>query len=133
LGLEALRIAYNKNIVSQGPTYKSMEVKGDTIIIQYEEGSNHLITKNKYGYVSGFAIAGADNKFHWAKAFIRDNTVFVFSPTVKQPLSVRYAWANNPGPLYLYNQQSLPAAPFRTDELPLETKGVKLSTDTWKF
>ncbi len=132
LGFEALRIAYNKNIMSQGPTYKSMQVKGDSIIIHFQEGTNQLISKNKYGYVSGFAIAGSDNQFHWANAFIQDNYVIVSNRNVKNPKSVRYAWSNNPGTTDLYNKQNLPAVPFRTDTIPYKTSGFKFSTDPWK-
>lgn len=132
LGLQALKIAYNKNIVSQGPTFKSKEIKGDSIIIHYQEGTNQLISKNKYGYVSGFAIAGADNKFYWAKAYIKDNVVVVYNNKVKNPINVRYAWANNPGATDLYNQQNLPALPFKTDNLPYQTSGFEFSTDPWK-
>ena len=43
-----------------------------------------------------FAIAGADQKFHWAEAKIEENKVIVWSETVKDPVAVRHAWANNP-------------------------------------
>src|SRR5690606_39580500 len=102
------------------------------IIINYKEDKNQLITKNKYGYVSGFAIAGSDNRFYWAKASIKDNVVVVYNSQVKNPINVRYAWANNPGVTDLYNQQNLPAVPFRTDNLPYQTSGFKFSTDPWK-
>jgi len=29
--------------------------------------------------------------------------------------AVRYAWANNPQEANLYNEENLPASPFRTD------------------
>jgi sialate O-acetylesterase len=64
--------------------------------------------------VKGFAIAGPDNKFYWADAVIDGNEIVVSSPEVKFPLSVRYAWADNPV-CNLYNGADLPAAPFKTD------------------
>jgi sialate O-acetylesterase len=70
-----------------------------------------------------FAIAGADNVFHWAQAYIKNNTVVVFSNDVQSPKAVRYAWADNPGPLDLYTSKGLPVAPFRTDDLKLNTEG----------
>ncbi len=132
LGMGALRVAYNRNIVSQGPTYKSKEIKGDSIIIHYQDGTNQLVSKNKYGYVSGFAIAGSDNKFYWAKAYIKDNKVVVYSNQVKNPINVRYNWTNNPGVTDLYNAQDFPALPFKTDNLPYQTSGAKYSTEPWK-
>ena len=41
----------------------------------------------------------------------------VSSPAVVDPVAVRYAWANNPV-ISLYNQEGLPASPFRTDDWP---------------
>ena len=46
----------------------------------------------------------------------------VSSPTVADPVAVRYAWANNPV-ISLYNQEGLPASPFRTDDWPGVTEG----------
>jgi sialate O-acetylesterase len=40
--------------------------------------------------------------------------IVVSSPEVKNPVAVRYAWANAPE-ANLYNAAGLPAAPFRTD------------------
>ena len=37
------------------------------------------------------------------------------APEVKEPVAVRYAWANNPD-CNLYNGATLPASPFRTDD-----------------
>ena len=36
---------------------------------------------------------------------------------VKEPVAVRYAWANNPV-CNLFDRQGLPATPFRTDDWP---------------
>ncbi|MCX7887364.1 MAG: sialate O-acetylesterase, partial [Verrucomicrobiae bacterium] len=72
-----------------------------------------------FGQVLGFAIAGEDRRWHRADARILGNTVVVRSEKVKQPVAVRYAWANNPD-CNLYNRAGLPASPFRTDDWPVE-------------
>ena len=64
--------------------------------------------------VKGFYIAGPDRVFHKAEAVIEGNGVFVFCHEVDNPVSVRYAWANNPE-CNLVNGAGLPASPFRTD------------------
>jgi sialate O-acetylesterase len=43
--------------------------------------------------------------------------VVLSSSRVPEPLHVRYAWADNPR-CNLYNEEGLPAAPFRTDDWP---------------
>ena len=65
----------------------------------------------------GFAIAGPDRKFHWADAHIDGDTVVISSTEVTSPVAVRYDWANSPEG-NLYNQEGLPASPFRTDDWP---------------
>ncbi|MEP6926401.1 MAG: sialate O-acetylesterase [Ginsengibacter sp.] len=131
LALAALKVAYNKDVISSGPIYNSMKIAGDSVIIDFT--NNDLVTKNKYGYVSGFAIAGSDKKFYWAQAFIKNNSIIVYSNQVKNPVAVRYAWSDNPGQLDLYNSKRLPAAPFRTDDWPLKTKGKLFSENPWEL
>lgn len=123
LALNALKIAYNKNIVFSGPMYKSVDFKDGKAFITFSETGSGLKAKDKYGYLKGFTIAGADKKFKWAKAEIIDNkTIVVYSEEIKDPKSVRYGWANNPDDVNLYNVEGLPANPFRTDEWPGITK-----------
>jgi sialate O-acetylesterase len=62
-----------------------------------------------------FAIAGANKKFVWANAEIVGNSVKVWSDKIEKPVAVRYAWADNPENVNLYNKEGLPASPFRTD------------------
>jgi sialate O-acetylesterase len=119
LALNALKIAYGKDVVYTGPTYQSMKVDGKDVIITYSNIGTGLKVNNKYNYINGFAIAGTDQKFHWAKAILlNDNTIAIHSDEVQTPVAVRYGWANNPDGLNLYNKEELPANPFRTDDWP---------------
>ncbi len=88
-----------------------MKIEGDSVRLTFNHATGMTA---KGGTLQGFAIAGADKKFVWADARIEGNTVVVSSPLVKQPVAVRYAWANNPIAT-LYNAAGLPALPFRTD------------------
>jgi len=72
--------------------------------------------------LQGFAIAGADRKFHWAEARIDGDTVVVSSHDVPKPVAVRYAWGDSPR-CNLFNKDGLPASPFRTDDWPGITGG----------
>ena len=119
VGLRLALIALNKDygkkdIVYSGPTFKEMNIEGNKAVISYNNTGKGLCVKNKYGYVEGFAIAGADQKFEWAKAYIDGDKVVVYSEKIANPVAVRYSWANNPD-VNLFNQEGLPAAPFRTD------------------
>ena len=123
LALQALKKTYHQNVVAQSPSFKSMEIKGDSIIINIETYGDSLICTNKYGYVNGFAVAAKGQKFHWAKARLRGNQIIVHSDKVKKPVDVRYAWSENPGKLNIYNTNHLPLRPFRTDKRSGVTDG----------
>jgi sialate O-acetylesterase len=124
LALTALKTAYAKDLVYTGPSYKSMKKDGNKIVIEFANTGNGLLVKDKYGYVKGFAIAGDDQKFVWAKAFVDDDDkIIVYSDEIKNPVAVRYAWANNPDDVNLYNKEGLPATPFRTDTWRGVTQG----------
>jgi sialate O-acetylesterase len=113
LQLAALKIAYDKDIIFSGPTYKSSKIEANKIIITFDNIGGGLRAHN--GNLQRFAIAGKDKKFVWGKADIKGSTVIVSSSKVKNPLAVRYAWSNNPEGCNLYNKEGLPAIPFRTD------------------
>ena len=123
LALAGLKVAYGKEIVYSGPMYQSVRFEGNKAVISFSETGGGLIVKDKYGYVTEFSIAGADKKFVWAKARLTGkNTIEVYSDEVKNPVAVRFGWANNPDGLNLYNQEGLPANPFSTDDWPGITK-----------
>jgi sialate O-acetylesterase len=115
LALAAKKIAYNQDIVYSGPRFKSQEIKDSKIVVSFNHLGTGLKTTDKYGYVKGFTIAGFDKKFVWAKATIENNKVIIWNAAVNNPKYVRYAWADNPDDANLYNNENLPACPFRTD------------------
>ena len=83
------------------------------------------MVKDKYGYIKGFEVAGSDHHFHYAKAFLENNKVTVYTDEVPSPVSVHYAWADDAGDSNLYNQEGFPALPFRTDQWKGATDDVK--------
>lgn len=123
LALAAEKVTYNKNIVYTGPVYSSMEKKGNKIVLHFTNTGTGLWAKDRYKYLKGFAIAGNDQRFVWAKAVIEGNTVVVSCDAVPDPVAVRYAWGNNPDDANFYNMEGLPASPFRTDNWKGITKG----------
>lgn len=116
LSLWALARVYGKVIVCSGPVFRSMSIRGDAIVVEFDHTADGLIARGS-GELQGFAVAGADRRFVWADARIEGDTVVVSSPQVAEPVAVRYAWADNPV-CNLYNSAGLPASPFRTDDWP---------------
>jgi sialate O-acetylesterase len=119
LTLAAQKIAYQQKILATGPLYREMKIEGKVIFLRFHTTGHELWAKD--GQLQRFAIAGADRKFVWANAKIEGDTIVVQSDAVPQPVAVRYAWASNPEGCNLYNDEGLPAAPFRTDDWPSPT------------
>ncbi|MEZ5038922.1 MAG: sialate O-acetylesterase [Saprospiraceae bacterium] len=116
LSLAARKLAYQQDVVYSGPVYKEMKIEGNKVVLSFDHVGSGLVAHDKYGYLKGFTIAGADKQFVWAKAEIKGNQIIVWSDEVKAPVAVRYGWANNPDDVNLYNKEGLPASPFRTDK-----------------
>jgi sialate O-acetylesterase len=114
LALIANKQVYKQAGVASGPMYKNFLKEGDRIRINFAHTGSGLSTTDGKE-VTGFAIAGKDKKFYWAKAIIEGDQVIVYSDKVAAPEAVRYAWADNPV-CNLVNSEKLPAIPFRTDE-----------------
>lgn len=125
LGMAALKVAYGQEIVHSGPQFTAVRFEGKSALIRFSHIGEGLVSHDKFGYVRGFQVAGVDRIFHWAKAEIQGNAVKVYAEAVARPVAVRYGWADNPGPLDLYNQAGLPAVPFRSDDWPAFTQDKK--------
>lgn len=119
LALVALAKVYKMHVPFSGPVFRSYKIKGNTVKLYFDHVDGGL---EKTDTLKGFAIAGTDKKFYWAKATIKGNKVIIYSPDMHYPVAVRYGWANNPD-CNLYNNAHLPAAPFRTDNWPGITFG----------
>ncbi|MEM6645440.1 MAG: sialate O-acetylesterase [Bacteroidota bacterium] len=122
LALAALALEYDRNVVYSGPSYREMTVEGNEVMLDFDHIGSGLEARGDA--LSGFAIAGADSVFVWADARIDGDRVVVSSPDVSAPIAVRYGWANNPA-VNLYNADGLPASPFRTDDWPGVTFGIR--------
>ena len=121
--LAAMALAYGFKGEYSGPLYQDVKFDGGKAIITFSHLGGGLVAKD--GPLTGFAIAGADKKFVTANAEISGDTVVVSSPSVAEPASVRYGWADNPVPtLNLWNKADLPASPFRTDSWDLPGEGA---------
>jgi sialate O-acetylesterase len=87
-------------------------VKGNEVVVRFKH--DHEGLKLNQAGKSGFAIREENGEWQWAKARIDGPTVVLSHPDIRQPVAVRYAWADNPVAT-LFNGAGMPAAPFRTD------------------
>jgi sialate O-acetylesterase len=120
LALAARAIAYGQPVEFSGPVLQGVRFEGDKAILSFLHVDGGLVAKG--GELTGFTLAGPDQKFYPAKAEIRGDVVVVSSEKVPNPVAVRYGWTNFAKPaLNFFNKAGLPAVPFRTDNLPLTT------------
>jgi sialate O-acetylesterase len=136
LALHALKNQYGKDVVADGPMFKSYEVKGNQLIVSFdhaegglvvaEAGSNYLdkknpestgfadpkIIENGADQVTLFYLAGEDRVWHPAKVRIDGDKAVVTSSAVKEPRGVAYGTGGVGFQPNLYNKALLPATPF---------------------
>jgi sialate O-acetylesterase len=125
LAATALKQDYGMDVMPTGPIFESITYKKGKAIISFKNVGKGLMVKDKFGYLKGFEIAGDDKVFAYAKANIVDGKVEVEYPKKKKPAAVRYAWADAPDDVNLYNSEGFPACPFRTDDWNSVTKGKR--------
>jgi sialate O-acetylesterase len=112
LALTALNNVYGLPVPFRGPRLSGKQTDGDWLILTYEDVAEGLQPCGNVQLL-GFEVASADGTFVKADAEIMDKSkVVVGSDQVKQPLYVRYGWANWTE-ANLANSIGLPAEPFR--------------------
>lgn len=101
------------DLVYSGPFYKFMEIEGNSIRIHFDHVGSGLMCNADS--LTDFEIAGSDKIFVNARAIIDRATLLVSSDEIIYPLAVRFGWGIITLPNF-FNNEGLPAAPFRTDD-----------------
>ena len=105
------RLLYN-NKVKLSPEVVSTEVKDNQIILTLDQPI-------QAGQIETFEVAGADGKFANATATADGNRITIISPLTSHlsPLSIRYAWKDNP---LQANARSLSGLPMSSFEITIK-------------
>ena len=100
------RLLYN-NKVKLSPEVVSTEVKDNQIILTLDQPI-------QAGQIETFEVAGADGKFANATATADGNRITIISPLTSHlsPLSIRYAWKDNPLQANVRSLSGLPMSSF---------------------
>jgi sialate O-acetylesterase len=120
LAMWALGEVYGHKGATSGPLYSSHVLRGSTMIVRFTH-VNRGLKEPEGGVLEGFELAAADGSWHSAQARIERNTVVVTAASLRQPVAVRYAWANDPD-VSLFDGMGLPASPFTTGSLDSSLK-----------
>lgn len=118
LALQARKLVYgDEALVADGPVAREFRPEGAGFVIGFEGVGSGLVAR---GDLAGFEVRGPDGTWHEAQATIRGATVEARAAAIPEPEGVRYAWAGFPEAT-LFNQEGLPARPFRHPTIDLET------------
>jgi sialate O-acetylesterase len=125
LALWALRDRYGRQQEVSGPLFRELVREAGALRVLFDHAESGLMAGRKAGreavqpdpkgIVRGFAIAGSDQRWKWAKARIEGSELVLSHPDIPEPVAARYAFSSNPDRANLYNQAGLPASPFRSD------------------
>lgn len=121
LALLARAGTYGHDVVCSGPTLSHFTVEDQAIRAHFDHVGSGLVQKGEQ--LAGFEIASRDGEFVPATAVIDGDTVVVRGE-VRDPSHVRYAWRHWPK-ISLFNDEGLPAVPFRTDDRKGVTAGAR--------
>lgn len=136
-----------KDLVTDGPMFRSYEVKGGDLIVSFDHAESGLVVadpaynaigrhKDSTGFaepriidngadqVRLFYLAGEDRVWHPAKVRIDGEKAIVSSPAVPRPRGVSYGTGGVGFQPNLYNKALLPATPFMLfdNKIVLEAK-----------
>ena len=122
----ALKAVYGMRVEWETAELLSAEPDGEQMVLTFDKP----VAPDDSGPIEGFAIAGEDGKYYMAYAqslVTKDQGIwgnkhdrtklFAWSPLVKKPVAVRYAWAQSPlGNLKVNGKPWQPLQSFRTDQ-----------------
>lgn len=113
LAMLSLAHTYQMKGLPEFAVYQQVTFQGDTAVVSFDR-SKEWVYFNHGAKSKLFEVAGDDQVFYPAEAWISRNRVYVKSSDVKHPVAVRYAfhdWAD--GDLM---HDGLPVSSFRTDQ-----------------
>jgi sialate O-acetylesterase len=117
MALWALAKTYGmEKIHYRSPEVKSIDFEGRLAVVTFELfGSGPGLTT--YGKeILKFQVAGKDKRFQPAKAALAGNKVYLFSPSVAEPVAVRYCFDDTSATEIFSVEGNLPVSSFRSDD-----------------
>ena len=125
----ALKHIYGMRVNWDSASLVSAKADGNRMVLTFDKP---VLPDDMSTVLEGFSIADKSGKFYMAHASqplkkdvgiwntanksFDTKTVYIWSPLVKEPVAVRYAWATSPmGNLKVNGKQWLPLHSFRTD------------------
>ena len=110
---EALSLAYDRQIVSTGPTLTKVEKSENQLLLHFETKGSLLTLK--YGsVVYGLSVWIHDIEIP-VEGTVEGKTVIIHTSHVNKVTAVSYAWIDDPADANLYNVSGLPTIQFKKE------------------
>jgi sialate O-acetylesterase len=109
LSLIARATEYGEQVEYSGPLFRQVTREAGALRVWFDHVGTGLQMHG--AALTGFEVAGEDQRFQPAEARIDGHTLLVRSNAVQEPVAIRYGWANSPN-CNLFNREGLPASPF---------------------
>jgi sialate O-acetylesterase len=104
-----------KTLPCKSPEAGEVSIAGRMVTITVNHAGSTGLTS--YGKdIRNFRVAGKNRRFYPALAALSGNTIFVFSPQVAEPVSVRYCFDDTSATEIFSIEAHLPLSSFRTDD-----------------
>lgn len=118
LALLALSRTYGqKDLLSNGPTLKTMTKEGGNLRLTFDNAGTGLASRDGKPLTWFEILDAEEGGFVKAEAKIEGASLVLSAPGVKSPTAVRYAWSMLAEP-NLMNSAGLPASAFRAGDIP---------------
>ncbi|MGA8939418.1 MAG: sialate O-acetylesterase [Acidobacteriaceae bacterium] len=121
LALTALGLVYGDHIEYASPQFREATTEPGALRLWFDNASG-LNSNGKA--LEDFELAGSDHRFVPATARIEGNTIIVSTPSLADPLYVRYGWSNVVTS-WFYNSAGLPGSTFTSEEVPSTDESVR--------
>ena len=114
LAASALGLVYGDHVEYASPLFREATTEPGAIRVWFDHASG-LNSNGKP--LEDFELAGSDHRFVPATARIEGDTIVVSTPSLGDPLYVRYGWSNVVTS-WFYNSAGLPGSTFTSEEVP---------------
>ena len=108
---EALSLAYGFDLTSTAPTIQTINKMASQCILTFDVFGSNLVLKHGQ-HVQGLSLWINDIEIP-TEGLIINNTVITKAPYMADVTAISYAWSDDPSDANLYNEEGLPAAPFK--------------------
>lgn len=115
LSLLARSVCYGDSLIYSGPRYKHhRNLDNGQVEIEFSHpGSGLKALETGDNSLRWFSMAGSNGTYYKASASIENNRVVVWNNGIPNPEYIKYAHESNPFNVNFYNEEGLPAAPFK--------------------